>query len=128
MKRFLLFLSILLGLSMACGQYTATATPAAEKSTPIPTIAPTLLTESPPEATGTIYTPTPVNPPCAVVIALQSLNLRSLASEDSEADPQGLRRGDELEILRRVPGWLYVQVTDGRRGYVRAAYVVECEK
>ena len=67
-------------------------------------------------------------PPCAVVIALKSLNLRASASEDSPADPQGLQRGDVLTVLDRLSGWWYVSVADGRKGYVKADYVVECAK
>ena len=125
MKQFFSLLALLSLAALACGQYTATATPAAVESTQIPATATT--TPKPAQKQGVTATYT-ATPPCAVVMALKSLNLRVSASEDSEADPQGLRRGDELEILRRVPGWLYVQVDDGRRGYVRAAYVVECEK
>lgn len=66
--------------------------------------------------------------PCGVVIALKSLNLRVLPSEDSAADPQGLQRGDELTVVSKESGWWYVEVADGRRGYVKAEYVVECEK
>ncbi len=125
MRKFFFLLVLLSLAALACGQYTATATPAAEKSTAIPATATTTPVAAQKAGVTATLTATPA---CAVVMALKSLNLRVSASEDSEADPQGLNRGDELEILRRVPGWLYVQVDDGRRGYVRAAYVVECEK
>lgn len=68
------------------------------------------------------------NPPCAVVIALKSLNLRDSPSEKSKADPLGLQRGDVLTVVKRDSEWFYVEVADGRRGYVKADYVVECAK
>lgn len=76
-------------------------------------------------------TPTAIstaNPSCVMVIALESLNLRSSPSEQSTADPQGLRHGDRLKVVDQTfAGWLLVQVADGRRGYVKADYVVRCE-
>lgn len=88
---------------------------------------PTTTMPTPAQKTGVpaISTATPT---CGMVIALKSLNLRAAASEDSQADPQGLQRGDRLTVIDRLSGWWYVQVADGRKGFVKAEYVVECEK
>lgn len=94
-------------------------------SVQVPTVTATM--PIPTKKTAQISTET-ATPACAVVIALKSLNLREAASEDSPADPQGLQRGDKLTVVSRLAGWFYVTVSDGRKGYVRADYVVECGK
>lgn len=94
-------------------------------SVQVPTVTATMPTPAKKRAVSATSTATPS---CAVVIALKSLNLRESASEDSPADPQGLQRGDKLTVVSRLAGWLYVTVSDGRKGYVRADYVVECGK
>jgi len=53
------------------------------------------------------------------------LRLGLHAAQDTSDQPfRMLVSGAELEVLRRIPNYAEVQTTDGRRGWVKSAYLV----
>ena len=72
-------------------------------------------------------TPAPVSFPVLCVSASKSLNLRLSPSTSAEADPVGLQHGDRVERIGAVPGWYKIVTADGRRGWVKASYLEECD-
>jgi SH3 domain protein len=54
------------------------------------------------------------------------LRLGLHAAQDTSDQPfRTLVSGSELEVLRRLPNYAEVQTTDGRRGWVKSAYLVD---
>ena len=118
MKRLLLLLPLLL---LACG---IMAVPPSVVSSAIPTRSPEFAQKSGVGATGT---PVPVSFPVLCVSAAKSLNLRLSPSTSAEADPVGLQHGDRVERIGAAPGWYKIVTADGRRGWVKAEYIGDCE-
>ena len=120
MKRLLLLLPFLFFL-FACG---IMVVPATVEKQPTSEILPTPDKKQAWEAT---FQPVQVIPSVYCVSAAESLNLRLSPSTSAEADPEGLQHGDKVTRISIVPGWLEVETADGRRGWVKASYLEECD-
>lgn len=108
-------------LSVACGVMSlpvnSDVLPTSES---MPTFAqkqPILATFEPSATARTVY----------CVSAAESLNLRLSPSTSAEADSAGLQHGDRVERIGDAPGWYKIVTADGRRGWVKASYLEECD-
>jgi uncharacterized protein YgiM (DUF1202 family) len=94
------------------------------ETTPTPTATRTAMQTSEPESGAVFEIPTPKRT-CAIVTAVQSLNLRKEPSEKSSAI-YWLPTKTNVLVIGKVGAWWKVQA-DGYSGYAKADYLQESE-
>lgn len=110
-------------LSVACG---VAALPVTVPSPQPPLESPETAQEAPgTKFSGILTRTTPEAVLC--VSASKSLNLRIAPSTMAAADPDGLMHGEKVVVIGTGGSWYHIAVSDGRRGWVNASYLEECE-